>query len=166
MCVYVCMYVGTYSFSGADTCLNCPPGHFCPSPSSAPLECPQGTWSGSFGLGPGGGGVVDDGTTGIGIGCQLCPAGYSCDNSSSSLPLPCPPGSYSLAGATQVSVKLCLHTQCQCLICHLQVPRIKFGSRVASVTISHLLCSISWNLSLPPSLSPSIHPSLPHFLPG
>jgi hypothetical protein len=64
---YQISYVGETCVSVVNTTLNdmCPPGHYCPEGSPAPIQCPPGTNSSSMGLKE----VVD---------CPPCTRGYYC----------------------------------------------------------------------------------------
>ena len=64
---YRVSYVGDTCVTALNTTLNdqCPPGHYCPAGSSAPVQCPPGTNSTSRGLG-----AESD--------CPLCTKGYYC----------------------------------------------------------------------------------------
>jgi hypothetical protein len=57
-------------------CLSCPPGQYCPSPSSPPEDCPAGQYCPSKSKSP-----------------TACPAGKYCP-SGSSFPINCPAGKY------------------------------------------------------------------------
>ncbi|XP_077422977.1 uncharacterized protein LOC144052618 isoform X3 [Vanacampus margaritifer] len=70
-------------FSGS----KCPLGHYCPAGTTAPMECPIGSWSNSTGLH-----THED--------CQTCLAGFYCDRAGLSFPTGrCIGGYYCLGGA-------------------------------------------------------------------
>ncbi|KAG7455700.1 SCO-spondin-like isoform X1, partial [Solea senegalensis] len=65
----------------------CPPGQYCPSGTTAPLACPQGTWSNSSGVHR-----QED--------CTPCPGGFYCDSAALTKPRgPCSEGYYCVEGA-------------------------------------------------------------------
>ncbi|TMS07321.1 hypothetical protein E3U43_011414 [Larimichthys crocea] len=66
----------------------CPPGQYCPSGTTAPVPCPEGSWSNSSGLG-----MQDD--------CKPCLGGFYCDSAGLTKPSgPCSRGYYCVEGAT------------------------------------------------------------------
>ncbi|XP_030258688.1 zonadhesin isoform X7 [Sparus aurata] len=65
----------------------CPPGQYCPSGTTAPVACPEGSWSNSSGLR-----VQDD--------CKPCLGGFYCDSVGLTKPTgPCRRGYYCVEGA-------------------------------------------------------------------
>ena len=62
-------------------CLPCPPGEYCPSASVTPLLCPVSTYRATAG--------ADDPTD-----CLPCPGGYVCPDNQTSVPTPCPAGTF------------------------------------------------------------------------
>ncbi|XP_055369802.1 uncharacterized protein si:ch211-286b4.4 [Betta splendens] len=109
----------------------CPPGQYCPSGTTAPMACPEGTWSNSSGLrGPEGckpclGGFYC-GSAGLTEPSGPCSGGYYCTGGAvTSTPTdgltggPCPEGSYCPEGTAQpvpcdpgTYVAVTLATQC------------------------------------------------------
>ena len=97
---------GTYE--SANVCVNCPAGHYCPTPVSPPYPCPFGTYSA--------GSTVACSPCTAGSMCAMgsssatqyaCPPGFKCETIQvdpddaailATWPLPCTPGEYSLAG--------------------------------------------------------------------
>ncbi|XP_033971267.1 zonadhesin-like [Trematomus bernacchii] len=65
----------------------CPPGQYCPSGTTAPMACPEGSWSNSSGLR-----IQED--------CKLCLGGFYCDSAGLTKPSgPCSGGYYCVEGA-------------------------------------------------------------------
>ncbi|XP_035857407.1 zonadhesin-like [Sander lucioperca] len=65
----------------------CPPGHYCPSGTTAPVACPEGSWSNSSGLH-----IQED--------CTPCLGGFYCDSVGLTKPSgPCSGGYYCIKGA-------------------------------------------------------------------
>ncbi|KAI4815467.1 hypothetical protein KUCAC02_005611 [Chaenocephalus aceratus] len=65
----------------------CPPGQYCPSGTTAPTACPEGSWSNSSGLHN-----QED--------CKLCLGGFYCDSAGLTKPSgPCSGGFYCVKGA-------------------------------------------------------------------
>ena len=90
---YQISYIGETCVEISNTTLNdvCPPGHYCPEGSDAPVQCPPGTNSSSTGL-------RSDGD------CPPCVAGYYCPlNATVHATRLCPAGYYCPAGTAFVS---------------------------------------------------------------
>ncbi|KAA8594284.1 hypothetical protein FQN60_005118, partial [Etheostoma spectabile] len=65
----------------------CPPGHYCPSGTTAPVACPEGSWSNSSGLR-----IQED--------CKPCLGGFYCDSAGLTKSSgPCSGGYYCVKGA-------------------------------------------------------------------
>ncbi|KAF7668979.1 hypothetical protein LDENG_00271770 [Lucifuga dentata] len=65
----------------------CPPGQYCPSGTTAPVACPEGSWSNSSGLRS-----QED--------CKTCLGGFYCDSAGLTVPSgPCSGGYYCVQGA-------------------------------------------------------------------
>ena len=81
---YTIDYVGDTCVDVTNGTVNdiCPPGHYCPTGSASPSQCPQGTNSTSTGL------VAH-------TDCPDCPSGYYCPNNGTVFATQlCPPGFY------------------------------------------------------------------------
>lgn len=90
---------GNYCIATVPTPYKCPMGHFCPTESSEPTPCKEGTYLDKDGMkfesdciecGPG----YNCTATGVArLSDVRCPVGYYCDNSAEP-PKPCPVGTY------------------------------------------------------------------------
>ena len=79
---------GTYSPPGSSVCTACPPGQYSLEGAGACVLCPAGVWASSQGS------VSSD----CGGYCTPSPGRYCPEGATSPNPLPCPPGTYSVAG--------------------------------------------------------------------
>ena len=102
-------YIGETCVESVNTTINdiCPPGHYCPLGSDAPVQCPPGTNSSSVGLvnvtdcPPCTGGFYSD-TNGTVFATQACLANYYCPSGTGALGngTLCPTGAYCPTGSS------------------------------------------------------------------